>query len=311
MTAADAPRVVVVVDAGGDVGWGHFVRSRALADELERLGCRVDLLVNGDLPPFAADGAGVPTGLAWSSTAVDLAAGADAVVLDLKTYEPSTRAGVPSGLFLAVLVDAEALPFTPDLTIDPNVAAVAHPGAALAGADAVLLRAEFDETLTPPPPREPGTLLVSFGGTDRTALAERVARAVQRQTAFSRVRSVLPGAGPLPPAAMRDLLLGVEAGVVAAGTLVHEACATGLPVAVVSLDETQHLEAVALERAGAVLYLGRADELADGDLDAALARLADDGVRASLSARAREVVGAHGRERAAAAIVAAIEERRG
>jgi hypothetical protein len=309
MTAAGAPRAVVVVDAGGAVGWGHFVRSRALADELERFGCTVELLVNGEMPPFAADGAGVRTGLAHGSVTSELTAGADAVVLDLKTYSPATPDGLPATAFVAVLVDSETLPFTPGLTVDPNVAAARHRGAALAGAGAVVLRPEFDELGTRP--RQPGTLLLSFGGTAREALADRVTQAVRRQPAFSEVRDVLPGSAPVTPAAMRDLLLGAEAGVVAAGTLMHEACAAGLPVAVVSLDEAQHREATALAHEGAVLYPGRADELADADLDAALERLADAKARAALSARARTVIDTRGRERVAAAIVEALEERRG
>src|SRR6266849_5804087 len=100
------PKISFIVDCNSTVGWGHFVRSLALAEELRRLQCDVDLLVNGALPPFAHPKDGVTTRQPCGSALLPSdVAPPDAVVLDFRTYLPTTVAALPASALLVVLVD--------------------------------------------------------------------------------------------------------------------------------------------------------------------------------------------------------------
>jgi UDP-2,4-diacetamido-2,4,6-trideoxy-beta-L-altropyranose hydrolase len=326
VSTSRAPRIVVVVDAGDTVGWGHFVRSHALVYELRRRGAEVELFVNGVLPPFAAPGAATETGNEMGVVALPPSAlNADAVVLDLKTYAARIRADIPDTILLVTIMDGDPIPFQPDLTIDPNVSGRQRVGASLSGPEAVILRPEFDRRPAVSPARMSGTLLVSFGGAPPRELVARTVRAVRNQSMFSDVCMVLPaGIDVAPPsgdsgvritvstrvADMHALLLQAEAGLIAAGTLLHEACATGLPSAVVSLNEEQHVEAAAVAGRRAILYLGPSSDLTDDALGSGLTSLASPRLRAELSSHALALLGGHGRERVAELIVEHVVDRR-
>ena len=323
MSIATAPRIGFVVDCGGDVGWGHFVRCHALASELRGRGCDVGLFVNGEPPPFADESAAAATGEP-SGTVGHLPPpfeDVDAVVLDLWRYSDGVREALPRAALVVTLIDGRDPPFESDLTVDPNVSAgISNGRTRLSGGDYVILRPEFDQTVVRTAARVPDSLVVSFGGTDRSSLLSRVlARATSPGGApFAQIVAVVPPApdadgsrGDSMPnvswrtsvADMPELLLGAEAGLIAAGTLLHEACATGLPCAVVALTPDQELEARALAGRGAVLYLGSAEELTDTVIVSALTSLRDGSVRAQLSTRAREAIDGGGRKRVADALL--------
>lgn len=317
--------IVLVADCGGDVGWGHFVRCQALAQELRGRGCDVELYVNGELPAFGRAGGahatGQPHGSAGSlSPAFD---GADAVVLDLRQYSATTRDGLPRTALVATLVDGQDPPFASDLTVDPNVGAKpATSSSRLAGPEYVILRPELDGATARNAAPPSGSLFVSFGGTERGELISRVLAAAA--PVFPHITVVAPTAlvgsrGDNRSAAkvswltsvrdMGELLLGVEAGLISAGTLLHEACATGLACAVVALSPDQELEARAFAVRDAILYLGPFAELTDQRLRSGLVSLGDSSLRARLAGRARRLVDGRGRARVADALLARLADR--
>ncbi len=318
------PRIAIVADCGGEVGWGHVVRCHALAGELRARGCLVELLVNGEPPAFAPPDTIVATGepvgsIASLAQALD---GADAVVLDLWHSTSSTRDGLPGAPFVVAFVDGVEAPFACDLTVDSNVSSEASTTAScLAGGEHVILRPQFDPANVQEAVRSPGTLLVSFGGTERGELLSLVLEAAvptgRQITAVAPsfpagARASMPTVSWRKPVhEMGELLLEAEVAVISAGALVHEACATGLPCAVVALTEDQAREAEALADRGAILYLGPVSELSGVNVQAALARLDDRSLRARLSARGRELVDGLGRGRVADAILNRLAERQG
>ena len=317
------PRVSFVVDCGGEVGWGHFARSHALALELRGRGCDVHIYVNGVLPPFAPPDAAVGTGLPIGVVeAPPLPAGSDAVVLDLWRYSRSTADAVPRSALLVTLVDCIPLPFRADIVVDPNVSGSGDStgGVRLSGRDYLILRPAFDHSRPHEARHVAGPLLVSFGGTQQGPMLEQALRALAtlENRPFPHVVAVVPAT--VATGAARDdsaprlsqltsvddmpaLLRDAQAGLIAAGTLLHEACATGLPCAVVSLTAEQHAEAQAIADRGAIVYLGHSEQVTDSEMAAALRRLADADVRSTLATRARTVADGAGRRRVVDAIL--------
>jgi spore coat polysaccharide biosynthesis predicted glycosyltransferase SpsG len=315
-------RIDFVVDCDECVGWGHFVRSHALAAELRADGCETVVHVNGVLPPFAGLDDAVVTGDALGSVgAIRNVDPSGAVVLDLASCEASTRDGIPNSVLLVVLQDGGELRFKCDLRIDPNVSGSADTtrGEALAGAEYVILRAGFDQPIDRSSPVDSPCLLISFGGTPRPAIVARAlaALAPTDTRAFDRAVVVVPEtvarsldcrtvAGVSILTNVRDmpgLLAEVDAGLIAAGTLLHEACAVGLPCAVVALSLEQNFEAAAVSGEGAALYLGYAEDASDEDVRRALSQLADTELRLKLSMRARALVDGRGASRVASEIL--------
>lgn len=303
--------VVFVVDGGGAVGWGHLVRSTALAGELDRRGCRVSVHLNGEAPPFALDPRPVETGEPLGSVPSE-AAEADVVVLDLYSYAAATPEGVGEGALLVAVIDSAELPFEADLVIDPNVSGLSGTRRA-AGPGAAMLRPEFDPV--PNAERRPGSLVVSFGGAPPENLVRISVEAAERQAAFDDVTFVLPArhvpARDIPGMTfatavsdMAALLRSASAGLLAAGTLMHEACACGLPAAIVSFTDDQRREAEAIAREGAVVHLGDATELDAERLVAALTALGAIELRARLSERALGLGLGEGRARVADLVLA-------
>lgn len=326
------PKISFVVDCDSEVGWGHFVRSHALAGELRRLQCDVDFFVNGAAPPFASPQDGVVTGLPYGNANLPLGvANPDAIVLDLRAYSPDTVAALPDSALLVVLVDGPDPPFRTDLTVDANVSSegTSH-DTRLAGGGFVILRPGFDRAPVLRETKDADSLLISFGGTVRSAMLSHALDAA-RTSAFSRITVVAPTQtlaratsataeawNPSRVVSLLDsvpdipkLLLEVDAALVAAGTLLHEACATALPTASLSLSPEQHVEAKAIGKQGGTLYLGPAERLKVEDIAEAMTQLGNGDTRAALSAHAHTLVDGKGRRRVADQIMALLGARAG
>jgi len=316
-------RIALIADCGGVIGWGHFVRCHALTRELRGRGSEAHLYVNGELPPFADSAVATATGFP-SGTVGAQARDVDAVVLDFWRYSTVSLDEVSSGVLVVAFVDGLELPFEPDLTVDPNVfAEPCTSPSRLAGAQYVMLRPELDFVRRAGAAPASGTLFISFGGTERRELVGRTLAAAA--PAFRRVVAVVPA---LPDGTassdspglevswrtavtdMGALLVGAEAGVIAAGALLHEACAAGLPCAVVALTSDQELEAEAMASRGAIVYLGAAGGLTDDRLRAGIESLRDPSVQAGLRLRSRDAVDGLGRQRIADALLSRLAGRR-
>jgi spore coat polysaccharide biosynthesis predicted glycosyltransferase SpsG len=266
--------VSFVLDTGADVGWGHYARCSALAREFALRGCEVGFVVNGEPPPFAAGTASLAPG-----------GPADIVAFDLHPRTPDPNPDAWGEALIVCIADGVVPSYRHDVLVDPNVgAAPAAPPERLAGAAYVILRPEFDHVGAPTIRDTPERLLVSFGGTIRPTLLDRALAAIEAHAdAFATIELVVPGSTAVEATSrvairsevrdMERLLAGADAGLIAAGTTMHEACALGLPCAVVSLTDDQADEAEALADLGAVRYLGNAEQLSARGIDQALTEL--------------------------------------
>src|SRR3954462_6528557 len=77
-------QVCLLADCGGHVGWGHYARCLALAEEFQSRGVRVVFHVNGTLPPIPS---AVPTvqagGIGDTRVLTEIDRFTEIVVLDL------------------------------------------------------------------------------------------------------------------------------------------------------------------------------------------------------------------------------------
>ncbi len=194
----------------------------------------------------------------------------EAVVLDYADWADQVTR---SKKFTVAITDLDGEPygFLADLVINPNVSGL--------GGEFCILRAMFDK---------------------------RPARRVRK-----RVTKVLVcKGGPGPIRDMRAAMLAADVGIVTAGTLLHEACAMGLPTISVSLNRLQEIEAQAIARQGATHYAGPDHTVTDDTL-MWMARnvLASPALRMGMSVRGVELIDRRGRARVADMILDGLANR--
>lgn len=287
-----------------------------------------------DAPDHAA-WAGVP---ATQDAAETRAAAADADVLVVDHYAFDARWEIAARRFgtrLVAIDDLADRAHACDLLVDPNFGrfprdydALMPEGAErLMGTTYALLRPEFAAARDAALARRGGPLreiLIAMGGVDRDDATGTVLRAlagIARPTGL-RVTVVMGAAAPhlgtvtalaatLPfdcevlsgVSDMAGLMARADLAIGAAGGTAWERCALGLPTLMVVLADNQIDGTAALDRAGAGLALGRADDAGmPGRLAAALDQLSDPANLAAMSARAATICDGKGAERVVSAI---------
>ena len=328
------------VAASPRIGFGHLVRAVHLADALgvparislrgtvaaataRRLGVEVlppahDVVVHADLALLVIDDPSLAAAMPWLRAA--------------------RRAGVP----VASFHDVGIAPLTSDLAIDGSLGARRARGLG-ADAAACRLGAQYAvlgpavRQLRHPNGRAAAVrraVLVGLGGGQQAAMGRSIAGALRaeldRVPGLSRVQVLLslgmdssvasgssalpPGVEVVPPARFREALAQAAVAVVAGGTTLYEACALGTPVVAVPVVPGQAPTVRRFVRAGlAAAARGAAGVGADvvgtaawgrAAARAAVALLADDARRASLSRRGRSAIDGRGAERVALAMAA-------
>lgn len=337
MTAPSGTPVVVLCDAAGTTGLGHFVRCMALAGALAGAAADTRFLLPDDTLPPAVERvrrAGWDGALGrWAPASVADEAGPGAVVV-VDTYRVD-GAWIDElavllrrrGGRLAVVDDLADRSFRADLVLNQNLGAerLEYPGAGqvLAGPRYALLRPEFPrlreralaslDALAD----EPGAVLVLFGGTDSAGMVAPAARAARQAFPGARVRAVLPsgatpGATPGeasiewldPVEAIAEEMLAADLVVTAGGTTLWELCCLARPAAVVAVADNQRPTYDLLEQVGAILPIGR-EPVRDVDLLAGRLSLAVTvpGALRATAARAAGVTDGRGADRVAAALL--------
>jgi UDP-2,4-diacetamido-2,4,6-trideoxy-beta-L-altropyranose hydrolase len=319
-------KIAFLVDCGGAVGWGHFVRSHALAAELQESGALVLLAVRGFVPTLAA---AVPLRIVAPEESVDFMRSsfvdADLVVLDLFDWRPEelTVAQRHRTALLACIRDKTEPPVAFDVWIDPNVSSGSVAGTlagptVLAGSDYVILRREFDALPSRAHAEVPQRLLVAFGGSDQSRLIELLIEALGANDLPFREIIVVLGGSRAPSAApdgielralshvhdMVTLYQWADLAVLASGTMFYEAAAAGLPCAVIPLNNEQRVEANAFAACGASLDLGDATAVRPAMIAAALRLTTGRMSRQSLALAARRTLDGGGRKRVAETLLA-------
>jgi spore coat polysaccharide biosynthesis predicted glycosyltransferase SpsG len=312
------PRILFVCDAGPGVGGGHVMRCLTLAGALAAKGAICAFLRTPETVDILGRYApGLPL--------ADDVARADLVVLDSYRMSPAVEQAWRARAERLAVIDDLARPHDADLVLDPSFGRSPSDYGApvvLAGPAYALVRPEFVARRAAALARrgEPARrCLVSLGLTDVGGITGRVAAALG---ACGLVLDVVVGAGaPSLPvleslAAGGAIALHVDAGdmtglieradiaVGAGGSSVWERACLALPAVTLILADNQRDMAMKLDEAGATLALDARWPGLEGRLRDAVGRLvADDGLRAGLSARSAELCDGLGAERAAEALL--------
>jgi len=195
----------------------------------------------------------------------------------------------------------------------------------LLGAQYVLLRLAYRETperaIRPTVER----LLLTVGGGDPLGITAELITYVRRALPSALIDVVVGPLFPDPlrfllssiaahdpnvllhqdPAYMRDLMLGADLALSAAGQTLYELAASGTPTLSLLMAENQRSSGEAFQQEGAALLLGAPGDLSFSDrlVEALKALNADPGERGRVSARARSLVDGDGAQRVATTIL--------
>lgn len=336
-----SPRILIIANAGPEVGGGHVMRSLTLARALAAQGAAPVFLAPpaaaAILDAFAPDMAREPAssldpaGLADAVTGI----GFDAVVFDHYGLDRAEHEAVAQGRPVLVIDDLADRPLGADIVLDAGPARTpadyaffAPDAELLLGPEYAPVRPEFAELRDAALARrgEPvARIMVALGLTDVGAITARIVEILRRRGNITAFDVALGASAPSLPALRRiaahdpRLVLHVDTqdmaaltaqadiAVGAAGSTTWERCVLGLPSILLVLAPNQAMAARAMAGRHAALVLDPAAPDFDAALDHAVIRLmADGGLRAALSTASATVCDGLGARRTAQAFLARI-----
>jgi UDP-2,4-diacetamido-2,4,6-trideoxy-beta-L-altropyranose hydrolase len=333
------------VDASLEIGTGHIMRCLTLADALRQRGAAAEFLCRA-LPGHLIElvrSRGYETQVlagamddAAESAAYFARSQPDWIVVDHyslgKSWESAVR---PHAKWIFAIDDLADREHDCDLLLDQNLYdgveqryAARVPGRCrqLIGPRYALLRPEFAQLRShvARSAKPVASLLVSFGGTDRTNETARVLRILRDALPSSVAVDVV--IGPSNPHAdqlralvsdrpatalhvatdrMAELMSKADAFIGAGGSTTWERFCLGLPSLVIAVAENQVPTSQYLGKLGAIDYIGRGSELSTDDIRAALSRFLKDHERRSRMAElGMQLVDGHGAQRVSDCLLA-------
>lgn len=337
---SDARAVLLVADAGPEIGGGHLMRQLTLAAALTARGAAPRLLAPESARPALAAFAPpeLPVALAGDGDpeALVMAAAADGagrLVFDHFGLDAEAHRRAARGRPCAAVDDLADRPMGVDLLADPGPDRTAAHYAGLTaarlllGPDYALVRPAFAARRAEALARRerggpPARVLVSLGLTDVQGITARVVDRLLPRLGPAELDVVLGAAAPSRPRmerlaareprlrlwidtrAMAELTAAADLAVGASGSSNWERCVVGLPAVILVLAENQRPGAAALARRGAA----EAVETAAPDHEAALDRaftglMRDHDRRRRMGAAAAAVCDGGGADRLAAAVL--------
>ena len=322
-SAVEPWRLALRVDASPEIGHGHVARSLALGQALISYGADPIVVSRASLPNVRLPVIELPATIAPEHEAVFLASLEPrpvAVIADLfRPTQDQVNELAKGPWALVFLDDGSPIEFGADLLVNPNLnRAHSHRYTQrteyLNGAQALIVRPEFHNVGPRTIRKRASELLVCMGGSDPEDATSRVVQALQDAFAPAMERATIvlgpdyhgDAASPddrfVLVRDVRDMserMQAADIGVLAAGNLLYEAMAVGLPSILIELTREQAREAMVAHEAGAAVRLGGPHEITAPGLARVLAQLDESGARQRLSAHARELVKHHNMDRLA------------
>jgi len=305
--------VVVMTEAGPEVGLGHLRRCQALAAALSRHGAATSFLVDG-----IADGAEPEAVLlGWTrdpETALAVLAGArpDAVIVDSYQAAPDLFERLRGAAGCVVAIDDLAdRPLPAHVVVNGALyaARLSYRGAAdttfLLGPEYTLLDPAFGEAPGRAPDELVRRVLVTLGGGAVGGVLAEALAAVRRAVPSAAIDLALgpfadacigAGQGVTPHRrlrSLRDLIRNADLAVTGGGMTLYECLAAGTPTVAMCLADNQRLNLDALGGAGLILR-------GEPSLEDAIRRAAaDPALRRAMSGSGRRLVDGRGAQRVA------------
>lgn len=228
------------------------------------------------------------------------------LVGDWKRPDAALVAALRASGIITVLLGGQTGGATPDLLVRQNIAPLPEsPGIdTLDGPDVLVLDPDYAGL----PPREVAPraqrILVSLGGTP-TPLLERIIGVLQkfaeRLPIETDIRRPYDDTGTVP--GLRTALMAADIGILAGGTTIHEAAATGLPVICVPIADNQLARAAQVEPLGLGIRIDRGDGFETRLTEALDTLIPDANRRAAMAQAGQSRIDGRGAERVARAIL--------
>lgn len=310
--------VAIHADAGPGIGLGHAIRCCGLALALiEQNMIPIMLNAAGDgLQPLLSQYRLTDAACQAESASLVQAAravGAAILVVDSYRLDRRTLATLAQGLKLVWFDDTAEQPLIADAIINGSPAALGLPYVlpagilGLLGPDYQIVRPGLSPRLRSGPVRR---LLVTYGGSDPKGVGKVLAGILPADIPtdfvvgpFAEIPANLPPQAHLykAPMNMPALIGGADLAISAGGQTLFELAAAQVPTIAIGIGADQKPNLETLERAGALVFAGWADDpaLADHLRAHLVAMIADDGHRLACAARAHALIDGRGAERIA------------
>lgn len=292
--------VLVVADAGRDVGLGHLGRSSAVATALLRRGLDVECRANGATQEMGVDG------IAW--TPFQDGDHGTTLMLDSYLLDPAETATAVGADRLVLMYDRAGDVPEADLVVAP-ASPDQQTERKLTGLRYACLRPAFWELGARELRNEVRRVLVTTGGSDPGGHLAELSRVALDMLPGASVGAVeaAQSTGELPDGAeevranpLLDVLLDADIVVCGAGQTMLEAAAAGTPCIALPLADNQREQAARMSESGAVRVVEPGDRQA---LEASFRELAQmPEVRRAMSERGQELVDGNGALRVASSI---------
>lgn len=292
------------IDCGHDVGYGHVMRCLMVADALKAASSFEPIFAlshKSDHDPVRAAGYPVielsPEQSAISYLATLAQPTYGPYFLDSYSVETADLEFLDSnGFCVSIFEDGKRLDYYPcNLVIDPalNASNLGYRGSEKTnfclGADYFPLRSEFRQGAPRKLRNGPvNKIIITLGGSDPNDQTMRVLNILDRM-GFERDKCAILGPGYQGQAAnkkglvtvrnpsnMSELLDEADLVISAAGGTSMELAHLGLPMALIALADNQLENAIAIDKAGAGLYLGEALKISDESITNSLHKLIND-----------------------------------
>lgn len=309
-------RISILTEAGPARGLGHLARCSALGDALVDLGAAPEILVRGEQGPAGRESS-VTRVTEWASPEAvsELLSHADAAVVDSYDASLETCTSVVQATRATVFFDDTVrLVYPGGIVVNGSPAAPLLPYTRISGTQ-FLLGLDYQSLRRPfwaMPARMPtrpqlSRVLVVFGGTDASGLREPTVAALEEafpDVEFDVVRH------PRTAEDMRDAMLAADAAVTAAGQTLYELARTGTPAVAACVADNQRPQALAWERAGAIILVDGAQAGAPTSLADGLALLANATLRSHMSGVGPRLLDGRGANRVARALLSSVLDER-
>jgi spore coat polysaccharide biosynthesis predicted glycosyltransferase SpsG len=319
-------RLFVRADGSRDVGFGHVMRSLAVAEMARERGAEVQYVMAGDdvaleliaRRTFATVRIPAAHDRAWLGA---LRAG-DRVLVDGYPFltDGVTGAARERGAVVAAVDDHNGGTVEADIVVNPSAVAPEryfNAGRVCSGPSYALIRAEFAAYRDREPKKETSTLLLTFGGSDAGGIAGKVLETLDNSgmyDAFDRVQLLLGPAAPEPstrawldivrdPPNVAATLAAADIAISAAGSTTWELLYLGVPCLLIEVAENQRLLAATAAATHGAIALGEAPE-AIASLGKTLPALVRRPVRTEMRRAARDAVDGQGADRVVDALFA-------
>ncbi len=331
--------IAIRVDGNSEIGFGHLMRMKALACELDRLGAKVIFLSRN---PENIEGYRVLSLDKATAEAEDLRVeetleniGAGMLVIDSYDYgrERLNRAG-QLDLLSVYIDDLNRHPFNTDIVVNGNLYApgLDYRGKAefLLGSRYLLMREDFTGLAGRVAAPQVKSVLLTFGAADLENLTPGILRILKNYEKFQHLQwhvavgPVFRNVAEIEAAAkdcsnvflhfnpnIKNLMDICDICISAAGSTAYELAACGVPSLLVICAGNQVMLAKEAQRQGLGVNLGWHHELDGEDLYGTLDNLITDGeLRVRMAMRGQEIIDGRGAQRTAAILLRKMRENK-